>query len=294
MLKNAIQTFKGELFFRDQLHLYVNRASESFDSPYHDHDFVELAYVAEGRGFHHTQVEVNKVSKGQLFFLPIGFSHVFRPISSDKVKHPLNVYNCLFHTQLVEKLFSFTADEEVRNFLASIRDGSLDYFTIHDQDERIEKLFQSLHREYTLPRAGSSDYLNTLLLQLLIMVQRIRISGVAQASIDESVPKLSDFDPLLRYIEQHCDQELTLAHLATVSRWSERHLQRLFKKHTEQTFNRYLQSCRIQQSCELLKATQLKINVIAERVGYKDMGSYLAVFKRNVGCTPSEYRKSHA
>ncbi len=299
MLKTVIETYTGDQFFQEPLQLYVNRASESFYNPYHDHDFIELAYVAEGIGFHHTQAEsdrsaratqVSKVSKGQFFFLPIGFSHVFRPISSDTQKHPLIVYNCLFRIELAEHLGRFATDAGFRAFLTSICSGSLAHFSIVDGNQRIEQLFLLLHREFSLFRDGSADYLNALLLQLLLEVYRLRRPDTDQE--DARRKRVTDFDHLLRYVEQRYDQPLTLAGLSTISGWSERHLQRLFRKHTEQTFHRYMQSLRIQKSCELLKATQLKIHMIAEKVGYRDMGAYLALFKRNMGCTPSEYRKS--
>jgi len=290
-MKNAIQTFKGDHFFHDKLHLYVNRATENFDSPYHDHDFIEFAYVAEGVGFHHTQAgenKVSKVSKGQLFFLPVGFSHVFRPVSTDTDKHPLIVYNCLFRSDLAERLCEFVSEARLQSFLASISNGSQGYFAIMDNDGLIEKLFLSLHREYTLPQEAFPDYLNALLLQLLIHVHRMLLPSLGQ--VDAYKKQLTDIHHLLKYVEQNYEQELTLKKLGNISGWSDRHLQRLFKKHTEQSFHRYLQSLRMQKSCELLKATQLKISVIADMVGYKDMGSYLSVFKRSVGCTPSQYR----
>ncbi len=299
MLKPVIETYTGDQFFRGPLQLYVNRASESFNNRYHDHDFIELAYVAEGMGFHHTQAEpsdsdraplVNRVSKGQFFFLPIGFSHVFRPVSNDTQKHPLIVYNCLFREELVQHLHTFSTDSGFRSFLSAINNGRVAHFSVTDGDQRIERLFTLLHREFSLPRDGFTDYLNTLLLQLLLEVHRLRLPDTAET--DTIRKRLSNFDHMLRHVEQRYDQQLTLSELSAISGWSERHLQRLFKKHTEQSFHRYLQSLRIQKSCELLLATQLKIHAIAEKVGYRDMGAFLAVFRRHMGCTPSEYRKS--
>ncbi|MCD9020826.1 AraC family transcriptional regulator [Cohnella silvisoli] len=286
-MNRPIETYKGEIYFLNDLLLYVNRATEDFTAPMHNHDFIEFAFIAEGNGFHHIGDEVHEVRKGQLFYIPIGISHVFRPVSTDLAKHPLIVYNCVFSPRLLTKLGEFASDSNIREYIASLIDGSESYFYLLDASDSIEKLFLLLHREYALPREGSFDYLYTLLLQLLIVVHRMKEDP-------QSPParKLTHFDHLLTYMEQNLSSELTLSHLSEISRWSERHLQRLFKQHTAQSFNRYLQSLRIQKSCELLRSTAYKISTVAEMAGYKDIASFIAVFKRNVGNTPSGYRKA--
>lgn len=286
-MRRAVETLKSESFLGQDLLVFINRAAEDFTLPLHNHDFLEFAYVAEGVGFHHIGEEVHKVRKGELCYIPIGLSHVFRPVSTNLTKHPLIVYNCVFSTELLAKAAMFSADRHVQQFIAALQEGSVAYFSLTDEEEVIERLILAMHREYSLPREGSTDFLHALLLQLLIAVQRIRL-GSSPALQDQPV----EFAHLLNYMDRHYAEELTLARLAAISQWSERHLQRLFIRHTEQSFSRYLQSLRVQKSLGLIRSTQLKVGVIAEKVGYKDFGSFLAVFKRIVGMTPSQFRKA--
>ncbi len=291
-MNRPIETFKSEAFFYNDLQLFVNRASEDFNIPMHDHDFLEFTYVAEGSGFHHIGEDVHPARKGQLFHIPIGTSHVFRPLSTDLSKHPLIVYNCVISPLLLMKLGGFSSDSKIKTFIESFYTGSQKYFVLMDMGNAVEKLFMQLHREYSLPRDGSHDYLYTLLLQLLITTYRMKEEENPQYSSPAPKSNLNQFDHLLTYVEQNLSAELSLNHLAQISRWSERHLQRLFKRHTEQSFNRYLQSLRIQRSCELLRSSTYKISAISEMIGYRDIASFISVFKRNVGTTPSVYRKS--
>ncbi|WP_256758935.1 AraC family transcriptional regulator [Cohnella sp. WQ 127256] len=286
-MKRSNETLKGEGLFHDDLLLYINRVTENFTAPVHDHDFIEFAYIAEGNGFHHINNDVHEVRKGQIFFIPIGIPHVFRPVSTDSNKHSLIVYNCIFPPQLLLKLSGFTSDHKIKLLISAIHEGNMTYFYLTDPSDTIEKLFLTLHREYALPREGSTEFLNTLLLQLLILIHRLK-----QQPESNSTRQLTQFDHLLTYMEQNLSQELSLKHLSAISRWSERHLQRLFARYTEQSFVSFLQSLRVQKSCELLRNTPFKISAIAEMVGYKDISSFLAVFKRVAGMTPSEFRKS--
>ncbi|MFC4597591.1 AraC family transcriptional regulator [Cohnella hongkongensis] len=280
-------TLKGQSLFRHDRLVFVNRASEDFEAPMHDHDFIEFAYVAEGTGFHHIGGQVHPIHKGQLFYIPIGQPHVFRPASADVARHPLSVYNCVFSPELLERIAFFVTSPELKAFIAELQGGSASYFYLSDADDSIERLMQAMHREFSMPREASADYLDTLLVQLLIVVLRLRRRPPAASS-----RKFAQFDHLLAYMEQHLADELTLAHLAQKSRWSERHLQRLFLRHTEQSFKECLQTLRIQKSCLLLRTTGWKIGEIAEKVGYRDPASFLAVFKRIAGMTPSQYRKA--
>ncbi|MFD0671216.1 helix-turn-helix domain-containing protein [Cohnella sp. GCM10027633] len=287
-VKSRTETYRGETYFRDDLLLYVNRVPEGFTSTPHDHDFLEFTYVVEGTGYHHIGGEVHPVRKGQLFFIPIGVPHVFRPSSADTKRQPLFVCNCLVHPSLFERLPLFLSDPDVRRFLASLADGGAGYFSLPEVGEAIGQLFDGLHREFAIAREGSADYMYALLVQLLISVYRAKRHPQKPES-----KKLDAFSAVLDYVERHLDGELTLARIALISRWSERHLQRLFLRHTEQSFHRYVQFRRMQKSCALLSGTQLSISAISERVGYRDVGSFLTVFKRTIGRTPGEYRRTH-
>ncbi|MEV5026896.1 AraC family transcriptional regulator [Paenibacillus sp. LPE1-1-1.1] len=285
-MNHPVETYRGEHFFQKNQLLYINRAVESIMSPYHDHDFLECVYIAEGTGYHHIGDQVHKVNKGQVFFIPIGISHVFRPLSVSKKSSPLSVLNCVFSPLLLHKLSAFASDYRIVQLMNDMENGHCAYYSCMDTNDEFEKLFRAMHREYELPRTGSSDYLHSLLLQLLVTLQR----SMEHGSPAQAAPQTA-FHMLLNDLEQHYDQELTLAKLAEASGWSERHLQRLFLQHTKQSFYRYLQNVRIQKSQELLRGSSLKISAIAEMVGYKDIHSFNALFKRCTGMTPSVYRK---
>ncbi|MBD2869234.1 AraC family transcriptional regulator [Paenibacillus arenilitoris] len=285
-MNRPVETYRGEHFFGQNLLLFVNRNNEDFLNPYHNHDFIECTYIAEGTGFHHIGDSVHKVRKGHVLFIPIGQPHVFRPVSPNIARNPLSVYNCVFSPQLLRKLGAFATDYGLLRFLREMEDGQLPPFAFTDANDEYEKLFLALHREFMLRQSGSADYMHALLLQLLVLLQRSMGQTGAQPP-----PKQTAFGELLHYLDRHCGQELTLAQLAEASRWSERHLQRLFRRHTGQSFLRCLQNIRIRKSQELLRGSQLKIGAIAETVGYKDIHSFNSLFKRCTGMTPGAYRK---
>ncbi|MBW4085727.1 AraC family transcriptional regulator [Paenibacillus sp. S150] len=289
-MNSADHTLKGEYFFQKNLLLYVNRATETYQLPLHSHDFIELAFVAEGKGFHYTEQEVQQAFKGQLYFIPVGVSHVFRPSSPEALKEPLVVYNCLFTPGLLDGLASVIPDAPIADYLEQLKNQQLPAFSITDRNGSVESLFLSLHREYSLPQTGSGSYLQTLFLQLIVTLYRLQYD-----ELQFPVNRQTQFRQILHYIQQEYAQDLTLSRLARTFDWSERHLQRLFKAHTGQTFHHFLQNVRIQKSCSLLsRQLHSPIPLIAEQVGYRDTKTFSLVFKRIIGKTPGGYRQEAA
>ncbi|QOT12842.1 AraC family transcriptional regulator [Paenibacillus sp. JNUCC32] len=283
-MKRPMETYYGDYFFRDDTLMYVNRNAENFSGSYHNHDFLEIAYIAEGEGFHHMENSVQRVRKGHMFYIPLGMPHVFRPTSSNG--KPLIVNNCIFSVNLLPKLIAFASDSRTASLLKQMEDGSLGYRAITDRHDRFEKLFVSLYEQYAMQISGSAVYLHTLLLQLIIEFSR----AIEHSQPMTSEPSHPSFHDVLQYVEGQYMHELTLTRLAQISGFSERHLQRLFRRYTGQSWHHYLQTVRIRMSRELLRTTTDKVSMIAEKVGYKDMHSFNSVFKRSTGLTPGQYR----
>lgn len=71
------------------------------------------------------------------------------------------------------------------------------------------------------------------------------------------------------------------------------HLQHLFKAQTGMSVVDYVNKTRIENSCALLSGTDLHISAISEKVGIFDYNYFSRMFKKYMGVTPSQYRKSH-
>ena len=285
-MNSSVHLLKSELFFNSELQLFVNRCTEDFNLPFHAHDFLEYSYVAEGAGFHHIAQDIVPVQKGMLFVIPVGVPHVFRPSSSNVSEHPLIIYNCLFHTELIHKLSLTIQEEDIRSHLIDLANNEVSYISIGDQNRQIEELLVKLYRETSVAGIGSSSMLFTLVCQLIVTTYR----QLHQKRQGEHGPS-SDFEYILQYLDQHLGMRIRMSDLSHQSGWSEKQIGRMFLSYTGQTFSSYLQHLRIQKSRELLKSSQHKVSLIAELVGYRDVDTFYTVFKRITGETPLTYRK---
>lgn len=91
------------------------------------------------------------------------------------------------------------------------------------------------------------------------------------------------------YICKHYAENITIKSCASELYVSDSHLMHLFKEDLGKTFNDYLTEYRISQAKKLLREGKLHVYEIAYAVGYSDIKYFGQVFRRYVGCMPSEY-----
>ena len=57
------------------------------------------------------------------------------------------------------------------------------------------------------------------------------------------------------------------------------------------TVNNYIRELRFEKARRLLESTDMKLIDVAIEVGYSDIQALNKLFKKNLGVTPTEYRK---
>lgn len=285
-MNGRIDHFSGDLFFGKELAIFLNRELESFTTMQHTHDFVEICYVGEGCGYHYINDEVIFVKQGDLFVIPIGTSHVFRP-SSPKQDKMLVIYNCIFRLELLEEWKHLLQQDSVT--YDAIHDPAKcwrRWLYFQDKHDTLSLIVQNMFREYLKKSAGYETVLTVLLIQMLVMLQRFEMVNETEST------SLRRFDEVIHFIKSHYTSSLTVQDLADYFFLSASHFQRQFKKTTGISFTQYLQNVRIQKCSELLKSTDIPIYQIANQVGYQDMKFFHALFRKKTGVTPKQYRQN--
>lgn len=91
------------------------------------------------------------------------------------------------------------------------------------------------------------------------------------------------------YIEEHFDEDITLADLAAVSLFSPWYSYRLFKRYTDLTPADYIRKIRLSKSAMKLKNEEYRVVDIAYAFGFASVDGYQRAFYREFGCNPGEY-----
>lgn len=109
---------------------------------------------------------------------------------------------------------------------------------------------------------------------------------------DSASPLLDDkLKNVLRYLDAHYTESISLDSLAEQFYISKYYLSREFKREYGLTIIQYLLTKKITNAKELLRYSSASIEDIAQLCGIGDASYFNKVFKRIEGCTASEYRK---
>jgi len=97
---------------------------------------------------------------------------------------------------------------------------------------------------------------------------------------------------IARYIDEHLEQEVSLATLAEVVRLSTYHFVRAFKRSFGLPPRRYVNSLRMEQAKALLADPELSVTQIGFNLGFSETSSFTTTFRKHTGLTPTAYRRA--
>lgn len=129
--------------------------------------------------------------------------------------------------------------------------------------------------------------------RLSLMSQFYKLCSEISSVRDKTYHKTDERISLAReYIDLHFREDSALDGAAEVAGLSRRRFGDLFKNIFDVTPNRYVQIKRIEYSKELLASSELSVGAVASLCGFSDIYYFSKCFKRDVGKTPQNYKKS--
>ena len=96
-----------------------------------------------------------------------------------------------------------------------------------------------------------------------------------------------------KFIHHNYFREITLDEVANYVMLSREYFCSYYKQKTGENFLETLNKHRIEASKKYLLTTNLTINQVAERVGYRSSSHYHKLFRKYNNISPNEYRKAH-
>lgn len=97
------------------------------------------------------------------------------------------------------------------------------------------------------------------------------------------------------YVNDHLAEDLSLTRMADIVGRSTSNLSKVFKQGTGMGYNEYIVRQRMKHAVSMLvNQPTMRLNDIAETVGYSTPSYFIRVFREHFGMTPSEYRKNNS
>ncbi len=250
----------------------------------HTHKYFQIYYIEKGSLTHYVEEEMSKLYSGDMFMIPPGIKHRISEenecsfFSFSFEMDSLGSEN-LFNGFAIEFLKKLTNDKTIKPKI-----------TLPDEDVlRIQSIMNTIHDEFNLKKIACDDIIRAYTIVLICIFAR------AYYESSHIFPESKDSKKFVlhckEYIENNYFEDICLDNMVKLSAMSKSSFCTVFKQLTGQTFNKYLNICRIRKATEYIKAGH-KITAIYSFCGYNDFSTFYRNFKSIMGVTPKQYSQS--
>ncbi|RTN58972.1 AraC family transcriptional regulator [Enterobacter ludwigii] len=261
--------------------VYFNRMKDMPANYYHWHQCVEILSVSQGVGIALMEHQQYTVKSGRIFIFPPGKLHkIYVEQDERNVYHRTTLH---FNGSAIEHyLRDFPRQQKLLRQLCGRGEKArvFDVLEVQPVIENVLGRFEALMKSDTFSISDTA-FLVMQLISLLPYQEQATGQNTFSANI-------------IRWIETRFHQRCSLEEIARTMGCSRGHASRRFHDETGGTIQEYLMMRRIRQACELLLHTSASVREIASQVGFSEYAWFITCFRKNMGKTPLQYRKTYS
>lgn len=255
--------------------------------PAHTHDFIELNYMYSGSCIQSLNNEQFEFTEGQLLLMDKNTVQKIGYTGENDVIINILLKNSLTITKILD-LFSGQSNA-VTDFLQNCNLKTTNHnFMIFDLPA--QSLSRSLIMDLLFVAFESAHKNNNQVLKLLFSTLITQLPPlVSHHHLNFAADNNAELLAILKYIEQHystTNLQYTSKHFG----YNMNYLSNKIKAATGQTFKELIEQRRLYAAQELLFQTNLSLDQISLRIGYKNPSSLNRLFKKYVNTTPINYK----
>ncbi|SFF99016.1 helix-turn-helix domain-containing protein [Pontibacter chinhatensis] len=246
----------------------------------HKHDFYIIMMVTKGTGVHTIDFREYEVKPGTVFFMTPGQVHSW-DLSADADGYVIFFTHGFYSRQYPDRVLY---DYPFFNALLSTP-----VLSLSDVDEEVLRpVLLRLEHEYEgdKPMRGVmlSRYLDILMIELTRLFQPSE-SIAGSTGRDQTL-----LQNLERLIDLHYKAHQPVAFYAEHLHVTPKHLNEVCKKKLGKTTKELIQHRLLLEAQRLLVHADLTSSQIASKLGYLDNAYFFRFFKKQLGCTPEQFR----
>lgn len=152
-------------------------------------------------------------------------------------------------------------------------------------------ILQRIEEEYSSAAVYRDGEIFSQLIHFFVLVGRHAVNMEKLQSLSAPSEYADRFVYICDYINSHCTENLSLEQISEQAGFSKYYFSRLFRAVTGMTCHNYVIRRRILYAQNLLADTSVSITEVSMRSGFNSLTTFNRIFKKQMGCTPSEYRQ---
>ncbi|MGI6175709.1 MAG: AraC family transcriptional regulator [Christensenellales bacterium] len=263
--------------------VYIRKNSfcDAFRPPriMHKHDYLEIALMTKGYNNYTHDDQHYFIPRGSVAICNGGIFHAENPASSQNDFINVSITN-------------INIPDMPRNCL--VPEGLQPIFNITEQFSDICYLVNIIYGLWRKRKKYSEDIMSHLLCALVLKLLEIVDT---KPVVDKKYNNSSDWhisNMIKEYIDKYYYENLSLATISTDLKMSPSLISHVFKREMGYPPMQYVTMLRIGEAQTLLTATDHSVSEISSMLGYNTPENFYIMFRKNIGVSPSQYRKRYA
>lgn len=229
---------------------------------YNRTNYIDLTYITGGQAVYTINRKKITACEGDILCIPKGSER--SAVSNDPTK-----FEC-FATNF--NLFSLTGEELAVPLPLHSRVGVHNDLIAH---------YRKLNEDYL---ARSPGYVMRARARFMLIMQRFMEMLVYEVDTHQFDPRIKR---AIRFITEHYAEHLAISTVAAEVSLNPVYFGTLFKRETRVSFRDYLNTIRINQAEDMLRAGKWNVTEVAGNCGFTDVFYFSRLFKRHKGIPPS-------
>lgn len=268
--------YESRGYLLDDYRLFHLSEPQKGQIEYHYHEFCKLLLLRSGSGGYAVEGQHYTLQAGDIVL--IGSHCVHRPEFESGAPY--------------ERIIIYISPEFLRREsaadcdLEAIFSGEMGHILRPEENQR-RKLFalaERLEKELSGKDYGRVILSNALLLRLLVELGRnLRSTDLRPSPVTPKNRRILD---MLRYIDEHLAEDISIDSLSEQFYISKYHMMRLFRQETGQPIHGYLSDRRLLHARELI-AQGMSATESCFRSGFRSYSSFTRAYNKRFGTTPT-------
>jgi AraC-like DNA-binding protein len=257
----------------------------------HSHDFLLLTYFEQGGGSLRLGTHEWDVEAGDVYVVAPG--EVIGVGDDPEGLAGAEGWGVFFPpdglgTQAPDALLSWRAHPLLLPFARGVASGAQRLKVPAEERPVWSERFSALDRELRERRDGAQEAAVAHLTLLLVDLSRLAADVVGDLRLQDE-PLLAE---VFGFIEQRYCEGISLKDVASAVSLTPGHLTTVVRRKTGRTVQEWIAERRMAQARRLLVETDLTVDEIGGKVGYRDSTYFVRSFRRAHGVTPLRWRRA--
>jgi AraC-like DNA-binding protein len=261
---------------------YVKRTEKSSMQTDHFHPQYEIYYLLSGERYYFIEDRSYHVQPGDLVFINKNVLH--KTMDAAIADHERVVI--YFHEAALRQAYDAHSELLLSPFS---QESALYRYNVQDKI-KLESLVSTLLKEMKNKAPGYELSLTHTVIDLMLFTGR-HVEAQGTGSLPMDTPFHQKISDIIRFINHHYGEPMSLARLAEQFYISPYYLSRMFKDTSGFTLTEYLNAVRVKEAQALLRDSKMKITDIAASVGFDNFSHFGKVFKKIAHVSPRAYRR---